>query len=384
MGKRLGVLTLVFSLICSLSFAQDNTAATAKTDAKAKPAAVKAAPAQMQMPKMPKIDPKVWDFLPAIVATVGDKKISKAKLVKTLEPQVKMLLAMGQKLTPQQYQMLAKNMTDELIKATILEKLAADAGYKVTPKIEEEVYKKFAERFQKQLPKGQKLNFADIIKKQGLDINDVKKQLAEGEVVQNWIKDKIAKDVKVSDDAATKFYNDNKDRFFKRPETVSASHILIKPKTETPAGWNDAKAEAEKVYKKVQAGGNFAELAKQYSQGPSAQNGGSLGKFTKGQMVPEFEAACWKLAKANKINGTDLVKTKFGWHIIEVTAYDPGGYVKLDSKLLGQIKEQLQQQQVAQKVKELIEQATKKLNPVVNFKVEKAAAPVVPTPAAAK
>ncbi len=373
MRKKLGLLTLVLCFICSLSFADDAVAPAEKKDAGA----------QVKIPEMPTLDPAVWNFLPETVAVVGDKKISKEELIKTLGPQVKMLISMGQKLQPQQYQVLAKNMTDELVKATILEKLAVDAGFKVTPKLEKEVYKKFTTRFQKQLPKGQEINFEDIIKKQGLNLADVKKQLAKGEVIQEWIKAKISPEIKVDKAAADKFYTENKDRYFKRPETVTASHILIKPKTETPEGWKEAKTEAEKVYKEVQDGGDFAELAKKYSQGPSAKNGGELGKFSKGQMVPEFEAACWKLVKNNKIDGFDLVKTKFGWHIIKVTAFEPGGYVKLDDKLLKQIEEQLKQQKIGEKVKELVEQATKKLKPVINIKVDEAAPETAAAPKAA-
>jgi len=374
MGKKLGLLTLALCFICSLTFADDAAA----------PAEKKVQPAEMQMPEMPVIDPAVWDFLPETVAVVGDKKISKEELIKTLGPQVRMLLSMGQKIKTEQYQMLAKKMTEELVKATILEKLADDAGYKVTPKLEEEVYNKFTEKFKKQLPEGQDLNFADIIEKQGLKVEDVKKQLAKGEVIQEWIKAKIAPEVKVDDAAAEKFYKENKDRYFKRPETVTASHILIKPKGDTPEDWKVAKTEAEKVYKEVQDGGDFAELAKKYSQGPSAKNGGELGKFSKGQMVPTFEAACWKLAEDKKIDGVDLVKTNFGWHIIKVTAYDPGGFVELDAKLLGQIKEQLQQQKIAEKVKELVEQETKKINPVINIKVEEAKPETDATPVKAE
>ena len=405
MEKKLGVLALALCLICSLSFAQDT--GTAQKSAKAKPTACakkvtppeKATP-KVKMPEMPKIDPKVWDFLPETVAVVGQKKISKKELVKTLAPQVKMLLAMGQKLKPEQYQQLAKNMTDELIKATVLEKLAADAEYKVTPQLEESVYKKFTERFEKQLPKGQKISFADIIKKQGLKVSDVKKQLAEGEVVQKWIKEKVAKNITIDDAAAEKFYDKNKDRFFKRPETVTASHILIKPEINTkvwteakkkaePKAWKEtdatawikAKADAENVYKMVTEGKDFAELAKKYSQGPSAKNGGKLGTFAKGQMVPAFEKKCWKLvkakdpelAKANKLNETGMVKTRFGWHIIKVTGYNPGGFVKLDKKLMGQIKEQLKQEKTSKKIKELVANETKALKPVINFKVEKPA-----------
>ena len=206
MEKKFGLLVLVLFVICSLSFAEEPTAPVDKKDVQTttkKEADVKEAqPVKMQMPEMPKLDPTVWNFLPETVAVVGDQKISKEELIKTLGPQVKMLLAMGQKLDTRQYQMLAKNMTDELVKAAILEKLAVDAGYKVTPKLVEEVYKKFTEKFKKQLPEGQDVNFADIIKKQGLNLEDVKEQLAKGEVVQEWITKKIAPEAKVDDAAA--------------------------------------------------------------------------------------------------------------------------------------------------------------------------------------
>lgn len=77
----------------------------------------------------------------------------------------------------------------------------------------------------------------------------------------------------------------------------------------------DAKLKAEEVLAKVKAGEDFAALAKQYSQDTSASNGGDLGFFGKGKMVPEFESAAFAL-KAGEVS--ELVKTVYGYHIIKV------------------------------------------------------------------
>ena len=86
--------------------------------------------------------------------------------------------------------------------------------------------------------------------------------------------------------------------------------------TKDPAADAQAKAKAQDVLNKVNAGGDFAELAKQYSQDSSASNGGDLGYLSKGQTVPEFESALFAF-QPGQVSG--LVKTQYGYHIIKVT-----------------------------------------------------------------
>ena len=87
------------------------------------------------------------------------------------------------------------------------------------------------------------------------------------------------------------------------PNKVNASHILVKTETEALAIMND-----------IRNGKSFEQIAGEKSLCPSRKKGGSLGWFARGQMVPEFERACFTGKKGDIIK----VKTQFGWHIIKI------------------------------------------------------------------
>ena len=114
-------------------------------------------------------------------------------------------------------------------------------------------------------------------------------------------------------------------------ELVRASHILIKSTPETD---DEAKDKARKLYNQLKAGSDFATLAKENSEDPgSGMKGGDLGWFGKGQMVKEFENACFR----GKIDVVQKpVKTSYGYHIIKVTGKSKSAYVveKITNKIV--------------------------------------------------
>ena len=101
-------------------------------------------------------------------------------------------------------------------------------------------------------------------------------------------------------------------------EVVTASHILITYEDAQRATNNrnrkEARKLAEQILKELKSGKDFAELARQHSDGPSGPKGGDLGRFTRGQMVPEFDKAVFKLKQGTV---SDIVETQFGYHIIK-------------------------------------------------------------------
>ncbi|MFL0270297.1 peptidylprolyl isomerase [Candidatus Clostridium radicumherbarum] len=113
----------------------------------------------------------------------------------------------------------------------------------------------------------------------------------------------ILKDVKVTDEEVKNYYEANKN-YFMNEEVVSARHILV-----------DSLELANEIKNKVDDGLNFEMAAMQYSTCPSKEQGGNLGQFTRGRMVPEFENAAFELAVGQI---SDPVKTQFGYHIIKV------------------------------------------------------------------
>jgi peptidyl-prolyl cis-trans isomerase C len=123
------------------------------------------------------------------------------------------------------------------------------------------------------------------------------------------------------EDDAKKYYEENKDKY-KQREQVRASHILLKVGRNDPA---EVKADKEKRSKELaklakKQGADFAALAREHSEGPTASKGGDLGPFSRGRMVKEFEEAAFA-AKPGKIVGP--IETKFGFHVIKVFEKTP-------------------------------------------------------------
>ena len=126
--------------------------------------------------------------------------------------------------------------------------------------------------------------------------------------------------MEITDERLRSYYDENTDQYT-REEQVRARHILIQ--TGPDATEEAARGEAEETLARIQAGEDFAALARELSDDPgSAANGGVLRPFGRGEMVPEFEQAAFG-ATAGELVGP--VKSSFGFHIIEVQSKTEGG-----------------------------------------------------------
>ena len=144
-------------------------------------------------------------------------------------------------------------------------------------------------------------------------------------------------------------------------EEIKASHILM-----------DTESEAIDVINMLNDGGDFAELAKNKSTGPSGPSGGDLGWFKRGQMVPPFEKAAFSLNK-NEITQRP-VQTQFGWHVIKIfdkRIPEAPSYESMKNKLI----QDLERKIVSKKIQDLRNDAlieklsSSELEPLLNLPV---------------
>jgi len=164
----------------------------------------------------------------------------------------------------------------------------------------------------------------DYAKEEGLDKDStfmIRKEIMNDELLLNQLYQKVMDENPTDDDTLSKFYETNTDIMGAR-ETYAAAHILVTPKADQQvfnAKKDDAKTDEEAlqkmdmIQKKLAEGTSFEDLAKDYSEGPSAPRGGDLGQFQAGDMVPEFETALGMMEPGQV---SDIVKTRFGYHLI--------------------------------------------------------------------
>jgi peptidyl-prolyl cis-trans isomerase D len=150
-----------------------------------------------------------------------------------------------------------------------------------------------------------------------------------------------------------RMYSQNQEAF-RTPERVKARHILLKTQGKPASEEAAIKAKGENLLKQIKGGADFAKLAKENSEDPgSAANGGELGDWiTHGQMVPEFDKAIFSL----KVGQTsDLVKTMYGYHIVQTLAHQDGGV-----RSFAEVKNELAAQWKKQRVNDLMQLASDK------------------------
>jgi peptidyl-prolyl cis-trans isomerase C len=245
------------------------------------------------------------------VAVVNGTVITQAEFDKEIEGYVQQHLAQtGKRLNNAQLLKTKKDVLESLINNELL----YQESKKKRIKIDKKAINNQLDRIKKNF--SEKGAFEKRLDEMNLTEKDLKFQIKRGLAVQQFINQEFIQKIIVSEKEG-KLYYDRNPNYFKQPEQVRASHILIKVDPLSDESKKKAvRKKLEKIKKRLEKGEDFAALAKEFSDCPSKKYGGDLYYFTRGKMAKPFEKAAFSLKK-EKIS--DIVETKFGYHLIKVT-----------------------------------------------------------------
>ncbi len=156
-------------------------------------------------------------------------------------------------------------------------------------------------------------NYKKALEAQGITEESFKKELEKGARVNALVQQACSEVSDPTEDEIEAFYAAHKAEY-KVPHQVHCQHILVKSEEkDLPEAKSAAFEKIRAIRERILAGGDFAEEAKRHSDCPSGQEGGSLGWFGRGMMVPEFDKCAFEMKKGEV---SDIVTTQFGFHII--------------------------------------------------------------------
>lgn len=245
-----------------------------------------------------------------VVAKVGKEKYTKQEFDNYFTLNQMIAQAMygqefpteGEELEQAQKQYLEYFANDQLtVQLGKNEKIKVDTDKK---KISEQVTQ-FKKSYQEAL--GGEEKYKEILKKNGITTEEFDQYLNDFFVDSQYaqgLQEKVVKDVKISDEEAKKYYEENKKQY--DPSTISAKHILAD---------KEHKSLAQEIAKKAKNGENFDTLMKEYKEKEGISEAADLGEFTYGKMVPEFSEAAFALEPGEV---SDVVELTYGFHVIKV------------------------------------------------------------------
>ncbi len=259
------------------------------------------------------------EMVDRVLAVVGDSIV----LWSQVEEHLAQMQATGANLPsdPTELDQLRRSVLDDLVDQQLILQAALRDTTIVVPegRVEEALDQAMQERVQ---AFGSQSALQDALTQQGLTLtafrSQLRSQIRQQMLFQRYfeLQQQRAGGVLVDEEEMRAFYEANREQLEARPATISFRHVVIQPEPSSEAT-AEAREEAQRILDMVRGGGDFADLARQFSQDPGSRpQGGELGWYRRGDgLVPEFEDAAFALPEGAV---SDVVDSPFGAHIIKV------------------------------------------------------------------
>lgn len=215
-----------------------------------------------------------------------------------------------------------KNALSNLIDQSLLVQRGKDMGLNVEADTIKELD---AIRIQNKLTSMEALEQA-VSSQAGMNWEDFKNNISNGILTKKVISEEVGSHISIGKDEIQKYYDDHKSDYI-RPEQVVLRSIEVNTAGKDATEVADLKKKAETALKRVKDGEDFGEIAKRYSDGATAKQGGYLGTYKRGELSPQLEDTVFKMKKNDL---TDVLETKQGFLIMQVMEHYDEGQQPLD------------------------------------------------------
>jgi peptidyl-prolyl cis-trans isomerase SurA len=310
-----------------------------------------AAPAKKPIPaKKPPVSSAEGKVVEEIVARVNNEVITRSEFEHAKATADEDAKADCQnRCTPEQLNQLVedrkKNALRELIDQSLLVQRGKDMGISVEP----DVIKQLDQiRIENKLPSMEALEEA-VSKQGGINWEDFKNNIRSGLLTKKVIGSEVGSHISVPKEEIQKYYDEHKQEFI-RPEQVALRSIEVNTAGKDATEVADLKKKAETALKRIRDGEDFGEIAKRYSDGATAKQGGYLGQYKRGELSKELEDAVFKM-KRNDL--TEVMETKQGFLIIQVLEHYDEGEQSL-AKVENEINEKLYEKRMEPALREYL------------------------------
>jgi len=252
------------------------------------------------------------------------------------------------KCTPEQLQAAVEESQKSALRDLIDQSLLEQRGKDLAISVETDVVKQLDQiRIENNLKDMDELEKA--VSSQGLNWEDFKNNIRNKILTQQVISREVGSHITVGDDEALKLYNEHKNEFV-RPEEVALRAIEVSTAGKTEAEIPELKKKAESYLKRIDDGEDFSVLAKRFSDGKTAQQGGYLGVYKRGELAKELEDKVFAMKK-NEMTG--VIETKQGFLILQVLEHYTEGVQPYD-KVENELKEHIYNERMEPALREYL------------------------------
>jgi len=233
-----------------------------------------------------------------------------------------------------------KDRQKDLLRDLIDQQLLVERAKDMSINVETDVVKRLDE-VRKQNNMATLEDLQKAVEGQGIPWEDYKTQLRNHLLTQEVIRHEVGSRMDIGSGEVKQYYDAHKDEF-NRPEQVALAEIMLSTDGKSPEETASVRTKAEDLRNRLTKGDDFTQLAKKYSEGSTAQDGGDLGVFEHAQLSPQLEDAVFKLDKGQY---TGVIQTKTGFEILKVLDHYQAGVQPLD-KVEGEITNKLYMQKM--------------------------------------